>query len=198
MIKEFKIEQLKKTDMLELIDLFTQAFDINHPLIPALKIKPEATRKVIKASLDFFCNFKSYYLYGIRKDNKLICASLSLDSTIKPSIFSLIRFAIVLILTLGWHSREFKIIHKEGKKYKGKYLNLILLGTLPAYQKQGFGRKMLHFLQKKAKEEKYKGVILITNKDLPAFHFYLKEGYIIDKEFKVSGTTFCCMRLEFN
>lgn len=184
--------------MPKVIDLFTQAFDSAHPLIPALRIKPEATRKIIKAFLDFFCNTKSYYLYGILKDNKLICASLSLDSTTKPSIFALIRFAIVVIWTLGWHSREFKIIHKEEQKYEGKYLNLILLGTLPAYQKQGFGRKMLHFLQKKAKEENYKGVILLVNKDLPAFHFYLKEGYIIVKEFKVSGTTFCCMKLEFN
>jgi hypothetical protein len=39
---------------------------------------------------------------------------------------------------------------------------------------------MLHFLYDEAKKEEYKGVILITVRDTPAFHLYLKEGFIRD------------------
>ena len=44
-------------------------------------------------------------------------------------------------------------IHKEEPSYKGKYLELIVLGTRPTYQRQGLGIKMLRFLRRKAEEE---------------------------------------------
>jgi len=193
MREEIQIERLKGSNEPELLELFTQAFR-DYPLIPALHAKPEAIRKVVKAYLDFFGG-KSL-LYEIRKENKLVCASLSVDSTTKPSVLALIRFIFFLSRALGWHhAKELEIVHKEEPKYKERYLELVMLGTLPEYQRCGFGRKMLHFLYNEAKREKYKGIILVASRDTPAFHLYLKEGFIVEKEFLVGEITLCWMRL---
>jgi ribosomal protein S18 acetylase RimI-like enzyme len=194
---KIKIEQLKKSDKPEVLELFTQAFR-DYPLLPVLSVKPEKTRKVIKAFLSFFGGVKSSWLYGIRKGNKLVCASLSVDSTTKLSILALIRFIFSLTCILGWHSaKELETVHKEEPKYKERYLELVLLGTLPVYHKQGYGRRMLHFLYDKAKNEGYKGLILVATCKTPAFYFYLKEGFVMEKEFTIQGTTLCWMRLVF-
>jgi ribosomal protein S18 acetylase RimI-like enzyme len=197
MMGEVKIERLEKSDIPKLLELFAQAFR-EYPLLPALRVKPEKTRGVMKAFLDFFGGTKNSWLYGVRKNDKLVCASLSVDSTTEPSALALIRFILSLAWTLGWHAgRELEAVHKEEPKYKERYLELVILGTLPAYQKQGFGRRMLHFLYDKAKKEDHKGIILVATCDTPAFHFYLKEGFIVEKEITIGDTTLCWMRLIF-
>lgn len=150
----------------------------------------------MKAFLDFFGGSKSFLLYGIRKDNTIACASLSVDSTTEPSILALIRFIFSLWWALGWRSAKvLETIHKEEPKYKEPYLELIIIGTLPKYQKQGLGRTMLHFLYEQTKRKGYKGVILVANHDTPAFQLYSKEGFVIDKEFSCREVTLCWMRL---
>jgi len=86
---------------------------------------------------------------------------------------------------------------REEPKYEGRYLELIIFGTLPAYQRQGLGRKMLNFLYNEAKSEEYKGVILVADRNTPAFSLYLKEGFIVDREFAMGEATLCWMRLTF-
>ncbi|MEM3617633.1 MAG: GNAT family N-acetyltransferase [Candidatus Bathyarchaeia archaeon] len=194
----FKVEELKRSSKPELLDLFTEAFRDGHPLIPALSRKPEATRKVMKAFLDFFRSSPKSLIYGIREDGKLVCASVSVDSTKEPSMFALIRFIISLCGAIGWkNAKELETVHKEEPKYEESYLELVLLGTLPSYQRQGYGRKMLRFLYELAKKEGFKGITLVADKNTPAFHFYQKEGFIVDKECNVCGRTLCWMRLTF-
>lgn len=194
-----EIEELGKSDNPELLDLFNEAFE-DYPLIPLLSAKPKATRAVMKAFLGFFGSTKSSFLYGIRQGDKLVCGSVSIDSTTEPSRFALIRFIFSLIRALGWRTAKmFEEIHKEETKYKfeERHFELVILGMLPTHQRMGCGRKMLHFLIEKARNEEYKGVILVANKDSPAFHFYLKEGFIVEKEFDVGEVTLCWMRLVF-
>jgi ribosomal protein S18 acetylase RimI-like enzyme len=177
--------------------LFTQAFK-EHPLIPAIGAKSEATRPVMNAFIDFFGGTESSLLYGIRKDNKLACASVSLDSTVKPSKPALIGFVFSLAQAVGWRiTREFEAVVREEPKYEGRYLELVVFGTLPAYQRQGLGRKMLNFLYNEAKREGYKGVILVADRNSPAFNLYLKEGFSVDRVFIMGGATLCWMRLVF-
>lgn len=197
MTEDIKIEQLKGSDKPELLELLAQAFR-DPLLIPALSAKPKATKAVMKSFVDFFGGTKSSLLYGIRKDDRLVCASLSLDSTTQPSILRLIRFIFSLSRALGWHAgKELEVVHKEEPKYGERYLELVTLGTLPTYQRQGFGRRMLHFLYDEARRERYKGVILVADCSTPAFHLYLKEGFIVDKEFITGETTLSWMRLTF-
>ena len=197
MVETVVVEWLTSSNKLELLELFTQAFK-DHPLIPALDTKPEATGPLMKAFLDCFGGAKRVLLYGIRKDNKLVCASLSLDSKVEPSKPALKGFIFSLYRALGWCiAREFAVVHKEEPKYEDRYLELVILGTLPAYQRQGLGRKMLNFLYNEAKREDYKGVILVADRNTPAFNLYSKEGFIVDKEFSMGEATMCWMRLVF-
>jgi len=193
-MKNVKVTRLKGSDKLELLELLTQAFT-EHPLTPALGAKPEATRPVVNAFMDCFGEVKGSLLYGIRKDNKLVCASLSLDSTVEPSKLALMRFAFALYRAVGWRiTREFEVVNKEEPKYKDRYLELILLGTLPAYQRQGLGHKMLRFLYDYARKENYKGMILVAHCNSHAFHLYLRNGFIVDREFNIGEATLCWMR----
>jgi len=197
MVENVEVERLGHSNRLELLELLTQAFK-EHPLIPALDAKPEATGPLMNAFLDCFGGARRVLLYGIRKDNKLVCASLSLDSTVEPSKPALMRFIFSLYRALGWRiAREFEVVHKEEPKYEDHYLEMVIFGTLPAYQRQGLGRKMLNFLYNEAKREGYKGAILVADRNTPAFNLYLKEGFIVDKEFAMGEATLCWMRLVF-
>ncbi len=197
MRENVEVERLGRSNRLELLELLTQAFK-EHPLIPALDAKPEAAAPLMNAFLDCFGGARRVLLYGIRKDNKLVCASLSLDSTVEPSKPALMRFIFSLYRALGWRiAREFGVVHKEEPKYEDHYLEMVILGTLPSYQRQGLGRKMLNFLYNEAKREGYKGVILVADRNTPAFNLYLKEGFIVDKEFAMGEATLCWMRLVF-
>jgi len=192
-----EVERLKSSDRLEMLELFIQTFK-DHHLVPALDAKPEVTGPLMKAFLDCFRGTKSVLLYGIRKEHKLVCASVSLDAKVEPSKPALMRFTLTLYRALGWRIvREFEVVHKEEPKYEDRYLELLIFGTLPSYQRQGLGRKMLSFLYNEAKKEDYKGMILVTDRNAPAFHLYLKEGFVVDKEFAMGETTLCWMRLVF-
>jgi len=193
-----KVERLGKANRRELLDLLIEAFTGHHPLVPALSHKPGATRGVMKAFLDFFGSSQGSWFYGLREAGKLVCASVSVDSVVEPSPLALIRFVLTLCWTLGWRSaKELELVHKEEPEYEDRYLELVILGTRPAYQRQGFGRRMLHFLHEEAKRSNFKGVILVADKDTPAFRLYLKESFAVDKECLVGGRTLCWMRRLF-
>ena len=197
MVESDEVEQLNGSNKPELLDLFTQAFK-EHPLISAVGAKSEATRPVMNAFLDCFGGAESSILYGIRRDNKLVCGSVSLDSTVRSSRPALIEFVFSLVQAVGWRiAREFEAVVREEPKYEDRYLELIIFGTLPAYQRQGLGRKMLNFLYNEAKREGYKGVILVADRNSPAFNLYLKEGFSVGRVFIMGGATLCWMRLVF-
>ena len=197
MVETVEVEQLKNSDRLELVKLFTQAFK-EHSLFPALDAKPETIGPLMEAFLDCFGGINSVLLYGIRKEHNLVCASISLDSKVEPSKPALMRFIFVLYRALGWRiAKEFEVVHKEEPTYEDCYLELLIFGTLPSYQRQGLGRKMLSFLYNEAKKEDYKGMILVTDRNAPAFQLYLKEGCVVDKEFAMGETTLCWMRRVF-
>jgi ribosomal protein S18 acetylase RimI-like enzyme len=193
-MEEATIERLDRSAEREVLDVFTQAFE-GHPFIPAVGARPKNTKALMKAFIDFFAKTKNSLLLGIRKDDRLVCASLSVDSTEQPSTLTLIWFIVALSRAMGWRSaKELETVHKEEPKYEGRYLELVILGTLPEYQRQGFGRRILRFLCDEAKRRECKGVILVADRDTPACRFYVKEGFKVDKEFATGETTLCWMR----
>ncbi len=206
-----KLDPFNPSIRAELLDLYIKAF-ANYPFISILYTSPEVLKSFMKFLLDFNLSNRSVLLYGIRVDNRLICASISVDSKCKYPLSVLIRSIFPIAYVLLKHVRELWIIRREmlkeipsrdrmhlmtsyRPKYVKRYLELAILGTLPEYQRQGYGRKMLHFLYNEAKQREYSGIILITARDTPAFHFYLKEGFIVDKEIQLEHATLCWMRL---
>jgi len=80
------------------------------------------------------------------------------------------------------------------KRKKDGYLHLIAIGTLPSYQGQGLARAMLHFIRQMAEKKGAKGILLDTHSDNPACHLYLKEGYIVEREFRLGTKGLVWMR----
>ncbi|MCS7222105.1 MAG: GNAT family N-acetyltransferase [Anaerolineae bacterium] len=196
-MKEIQVEQLGHSNKSEMLDVFTQAF-AKPPLIPAIGTRIWNIKRMMNAFLDFFGGTKKSRWYGIRENRRLVCASLSVDSSEEPSGLALFRFIFALSRAIGWRAvKELGVIYKEKPKYEGRYLELILLGTLPASQQQGFGRKMLRFLLETAKKQGFRGVILVADRATPAFRLYLKEGFKVDKEFAVGETALCWMRYRY-
>jgi len=65
---------------------------------------------------------------------------------------------------------------------------------VPAFQRQGFGRHVLHFLYREAMREGYGGILLVTDRDTAAFGLYRNEGFEVVREFEVAEQRRCWMR----
>ncbi|MCL0103505.1 GNAT family N-acetyltransferase [Dehalococcoidia bacterium] len=221
MAKEIRIEQLEASDKTDVLEVLTQAFkDIPSP---RLETKPKIMRILMstiqrlfgekigmRAKLYLFGGFANSPSYGIRKDGKLVCAAILADYTARPKLPILSRivlwpigFLIFLVFRVGrifrWRTAiELERLSKEMPGYyKGRYLELVIFGTLPAYQKQGFGREMLRFICKRAESEGYEGIRLVTTRDTPAFHLYIKEGFTVEKDLNIASENVVLMQLAF-
>jgi len=188
------IEELHLSARPALLDVFTRAFTAQ-AFMPSIGSRPGTVRAVMKAFLRFFGRYRSLALRGIRLDGRIVCGSVSTDATEEPSILSVGIFLVELVRALGWHTTtEFDTIHKEQPKYDGRYLELVLLGTLPSCQGRGLGRRMLRSVCDEAKRRGLAGVILLTSRDAPAFRLYTKFGFTVDNEFPFGDVTLCWMR----
>ena len=50
------------------------------------------------------------------------------------------------------------------------------------FQNKGYGKLLVNYLEDKSKKKKIKGIWLMASKDAPAFHFYKKMGYTLNKK----------------
>ena len=77
-----------------------------------------------------------------------------------------------------------------------RHLEMVMLATMPAHQRQGLGRHLLQFLYRQAMKEGYTGILLITDRDTPAYRLYRSEGFEIEGKLEVAERTLCWMRRE--
>ena len=145
--------------------------------------------------LDTFGATEAAYLHGIREEGELACVSFSLDTSTEPRGLAMAWFFFRLFRVLGWRlTADFARAFSKRPKYQDAYLELMLLGTLPAHQGRGLGRKMLRFVYGFAEENGYKGVILGVAKETPAYGFYCREGFVVDSEVHCGALPLCNMR----
>ncbi|MHC4248657.1 MAG: GNAT family N-acetyltransferase [Planctomycetota bacterium] len=188
------IERLHLSARPALLDVFTRAF-IEQAFMPSIGRQPGTVRAVMKGFLRFFGGYRSLLLHGIRRDGRLVCGSVSADSSEEPSALAAALFFVELVRALGWRiTTGFGTIHREQPKYDERYLELVLLGTSPSCQRLGLGRRMLRFICDEAKRRDYAGVILVTDRAAPAFRLYTESGFTVDSEFPFAGVTLCWMR----
>lgn len=189
------VEKLDRTQRTEILNVLKQAF-ATHPMLPP-DTPIEKIQALMELILDSHCHAERSYLFGIRSDTQLVCVSFSGDSQQEPKGFDLVRFIFRLLRILGWRLAIDCIrIFAYRPKYETSYLDLNLLGTIPDFHGRGCGRSMLRFLFDFASTENYPGVILIADKDTPAFRLYCREGFIVDKETKLRKRILCHLRRE--
>jgi ribosomal protein S18 acetylase RimI-like enzyme len=187
-------ERLAKKARGELAEVMTRAF-AQHPLVPALGGRTEDTGALVKALLDFYWRMKSLLLCGIRTDEGLVCGCLSVDAREDPSLFALARLAWAVSRSIGREALGPLLdIERHKPLLKERHLEVVMLATVPASQRRGLGRDLLHFLYRQALREGYGGILLVTDCDTPAFGFYRNEGFEISREFQVAQRELCWMR----
>jgi hypothetical protein len=176
------------------MDIIIKAFH-DSPQVPALIEKPEHTEIVIRSLIKLYEKTGTIKTFGIKKDDMLVCVGLCIDSNSTPGFFKTMSFGVSLLRTLGFNGVfQFWIYHKNKPAYDKKCLELLFYGTRSGYQRKGYGRLMLDFLYEYAGKNGYGGVTGVTNTSRPAFHFYMRDGWIVDKKFDINKYTICWVR----
>ena len=187
------VETLDMSDRAEAQGVLQQAF-ATHPILPP-GTPLKTTAALLKLILDTFGNSDRAYLHGIRSDGELACVSFALAAGTEPKGLALAGFTTRLFGILGWRlTREFSRALSGQPQYEQPYLDLMLIGTLPSHQGQGLGRELLEFLYGFAEGQGYQGLTLGVTKDTPAYHLYVKEGFVVDAEVPFAGLPLCHMR----
>jgi ribosomal protein S18 acetylase RimI-like enzyme len=191
---DHKVIELNKQDEQEFMRIIIQAFR-DSPQVPALITKPEQTVTILSHLLKFYEKTGTIKVFGIKKNDAVICVGLCVDSDSKTGVFQLVKLMVPILLSLGLRGLyQFWLYSKNKPHYEKKYLELLFYGTHTSYQQQGYGASLLQYLYRYAKENGYGGVIGVTNTSRPAFRFYKKTGWVVDKEFHVGTYTICWVR----
>jgi GNAT superfamily N-acetyltransferase len=139
------VEKLDISQKSEALGVLKQAF-ATHPMLPP-GTPIETIEAMLELIIDSFGTTEKAHLYGIRKEGVLACVSFSVDPHCEPKGIAMIHFFFRLFRILGWRlTKDFAGALSKRPKYEDPYLDLTLLGTLPAYHGQGLGRTMLQFL----------------------------------------------------
>ena len=188
------VERLTRGSKRELTQALTEAF-VQHPLLHDAGGRVEDAGALTRAAIDFHWGKKSLLLCGIKTDQGLVCGALCVDAREDPSLLALARLAWGVTRALGRRAigplldvERHKPLHRE------RHLEMVILATVPAFQRQGFGRRVLHFLYREAMREGYGGILLVTDSDTPAFGLYRNEGFEVVREFEVAEQRRCWMR----
>ncbi len=178
----------------ELVSVLAQAF-AQHPMVPALGGRADDASALIRVLVDFHWGMKSLLLCGIRMDEGLVCVLMGADSREVPSLWSLARLAWGVTRAVGRRAIG-PLLDVERCKplYQERYFELVILATVTSRQRQGLGRRLLHFLYDQAKRGGYDGIMLFVDQDTPAFGLYRSEGFGVDREIEVAQQRLCWMR----
>ena len=178
----------------ELTQVLTQAF-AEHPMVGALGAGAEDVKALTEALVGFHWRMDSLLLCGISTDEGLLCGSLSVDSREDASLLALARLAWDVTRSLGWRAiGPLLDVERHKPLVRERHLELVMLGTSPAHQRQGLGRRLLHSLYKEAIRAGYTGIVLVVDRDTPAFGLYRSEGFEMERRFEVGQQRLCWMR----
>ena len=187
------IETLDIAQRGEVLAVLREAF-ATHPALPP-GMPQERVEALLALMLDVFGSAERIYLHGIRRDGVLACIAFSLDAGYEPKGLGLWRLVWGMWRILGWRlMRDFSRAMAKRPVHDAPHLELLVLGTLPAYQRQGLGRQMLRFLTGFAADGGYSGVVLDVAKDTVAHGFYAREGFVDEGEIALATATLVHMR----
>jgi len=194
MSKEHTVIEISEHEVDDSIKILIQSF-YESPQIPILIKKPQHTKTIILHLIQLYKETGTIKLFGIKKEERLVCIGLCIDSDAHPSRFQMILFGWMLIRTVGLKGvSQVWIYYKKKPTYEKRCLELILYGTVKGYQQHGYGRAMLNFLYEYARQHQYGGVTGVTNTSRPAFQFYMRDGWVVDKEFIIGKYRICWVR----
>jgi ribosomal protein S18 acetylase RimI-like enzyme len=188
------VQRLTKRAKGELTQVLRLAFD-QHPLVTSLGERGGEATVLVKALVGFHWGKESLLLCGIRRDEGLVCGGVCVDTREDHSPLGLVRLAWEATRTAGRQAvGELLDVERRKPLYQERHLELVMMGTLPTHQRQGFGRALLRWLYEEAAMDRYRGILLVTDRDTPAFDLYRSEGFEVEREFRAGAQNLCWMR----
>jgi len=187
-------ESLTRRAKEDLTSVFTQAH-MQNPMMLALGGPAGESGALVRALVDFHWGMKSLLLCGIRMDEGLVCGCLCVDLREDLSLVALLRLAWRVTRSAGWAAiGPLLDVQRYKPLYRERHLELVALGTLPARQGQGLGRRLLQFLHEQAMRAGYDGILLLADRSGPSFDLYVSEGFEVEREFELAKQKLCWMR----
>lgn len=187
------VETLDRASRTEIVEAFGAAFN-EHPLLPP-DPSGRTSRLMVKSLLDAFGAAPDVRLFGIRRDGRLDCAALVFDASYEPRGLTLVLFLFRIVRVLGWRmTRTFAQVLSQKPGGKERRLELMILGTRADCQGQGLGRAMMHHIFEFARDQGYESIVLEVAKETPAFGFYLREKFLVEKEIDLPTMPLCMLR----
>ena len=186
------IVTLDAADQPDFIETIAIAFS-DHPMMP-----PDSSAeklRMVRSMLQAFTEAPDARLFGIRREGNLDCAAFVYDASYEPRGWRLAVFLFQMFRVFGWKmSRTFARVLSEKPASDERQLELMLLGTRTEAQGQGLGRVMLRHIIELASNQGYGSVVLEVAKETPAYGFYLREGFSVDKEISLPMATLCFLK----
>ena len=187
------IETLDDASRTEIVEAFGAAFS-QHPLLRP-DLSGRRLRLLAASMLKAFAAAPGARVFGIRRDGRLDCAALVFDAAYKPRRLALILLLIRMVRAVGWRiTLSFARVLSERPEVEERRLELMILGTRADCQRQGLGRAMMHHIFEFAHAQGYQSVVLEVAKETPAFGFYLREGFLVEKEIALPAMPLCLLR----
>ena len=189
------VRLLDPSDRSAIMAILGPAF-ASHPMFP-----PGTPQGKVDALLGLFLDTffvpGHSHLFGIDKDGRLACVALATDPRHEPKGLAGALFFCRALPILGPVALAAFVRAFSGRPvYDQPYLELFLIGTVPGSQRQGLGKEMLRFLARFSVEQGFRGLILGVARNSPAYGFYVREGFVADRELSYRGMPICCMRRE--
>lgn len=188
------VQRLTKRAKGELSEVLALAFE-QHPLVTGLGDRAGEATALVKALVGFHWGKESLLLCGIRTDDGLACGGICVDPREDPSPLALARLAWDATRAAGRQAvGELMDVERRKPLYRERHLELVMMGTLPTHQRQGLGRALLHWLYREAAADRYRGILLVTDRDTPGFDLYRSEGFEVERGFRAGAQNLCWMR----
>jgi ribosomal protein S18 acetylase RimI-like enzyme len=188
------VQRLTKRAREELTQVLTLAFE-QHPLVTSLGDRTAEATALVEALVDFHWRKERLLLCGIRTDDGLVCGAVCVDTREDASPVALVRLAWNVSRAAGRQAiGDLLDVERRKPLYQERHLELVMMGTLPELQRHGLGRALLRWLYREAVTDGYKGVLLVTDKDTPAFDLYRSEGFEVERELQAGAQSLCWMR----
>ncbi|MEM7681794.1 MAG: GNAT family N-acetyltransferase [Planctomycetota bacterium] len=200
---EPQIVQLAEADHAEALEVLAESF-AGHPMVPPDKPgKPEHhnARLMMGTLLEVFAGrpgkpgAPGARLLGSRIDGELACVAFVHDYGFEPKGLDMARMAWQMLRVMG-PRKLVGSIRVMSEKHPGddRRLELLILGTRAQFQQRGLGRAMVRHISELAAQGGYAAVTLEAAKETPAFGFYEREGFVVEKERALHGQPLCWMR----
>ena len=191
------IETLDRSNQPEIVEVFGGAFH-DHPLMPPDPSGRRA-RRLVKSLLAAFAAAPNAQVFGIRREGRVVSAAFVFDAAYEPRGLTLVLLLMRMLRMLGWRlCRTFARIMASKPEASDRGLELMILGTRVDFQGQGLGRELLQHVLEFAHDEGYQSVVLEVAKETPAFGFYLREGFRLQKEIDLPTMPLCFLRRPLN